>query len=84
MIIVEEQHDQKSKRQRHENPFSIQFPKVNQPASQLRRVKGFADSDTGYTHYFERTRDMRKSNPENRPDLFRKKREERSLAVPKW
>lgn len=58
MIIIEEQHDQKSKRQRHENPFSVQFPKVNQPASRLRRVKGFADRNTGYIHSFERTRDV--------------------------
>lgn len=69
MIIVEEQHDQKSKRQRHENPFHIQFPKVNQPAARLRWVEGFADRDTGHIHRFERARDVRKSHPEDGSDL---------------
>lgn len=77
MIIIEEQHNQKSKWQRHENPFSVQFPKVNQPASRLRRVKGFADRNTGYIHNFERTGDVRKSHPENCSDLYRKDKKER-------
>jgi hypothetical protein len=40
--------NQESKWQRHKDPFSVQFPKVNQPASRLRWVEGFADLPFGF------------------------------------
>jgi hypothetical protein len=46
VIIVEHEHGQKAKRYGDENPFNLQVPKVDEPASVLCGIKGLSDRDS--------------------------------------
>jgi len=65
MIVVEEQHDQKSKRHSHKYPLHVECPKVDQPTPRLRWVKSSADGQSADVCSLDRTRNVRKADPED-------------------
>ena len=69
MIVIKQQHDQKPKRQRREDPFHIQLPEMDQPTSRLGRVKCLCDRHHGDSGFSEGPGKMRKTGPEESPYL---------------
>ena len=64
MIVIEEQHNQKAKRDGNENPSDGQVPEINQPKTWLRRIKGTCDGEFGYVGALECSWDVSETDPE--------------------
>lgn len=70
MVVVEEQHEQKTKRHSYKDPFHVESPELNQPAPGLRWEKRLCDRDSFDVCLLQMSRYMRKADPEDGAKLY--------------
>ena len=69
MVVIEEKHQQESNRQGNKDPFDVQIPKVDEPASIDGRIKSPSMWQLADVRCSQLAGEMSETRPEYRGDL---------------